>query len=209
MHVVVGGVDQRVGDVADRVQQLPLLDNGPRNRLLLAQRMRAPGLGVAPHQHRILRVKKNHARVQQRFHLFENLREAVKGLTLANIHYDGRALKLGRLFEQGGKAGQQFQRQVVHGVKAQILECLEGRGLARAGDSGHDDQLFGRGFLGGFGGPARGGRPGRRLGRRHGHILHRTAAFALCTEAIQAAEKVFPSLHPPRGLAQGWNEPSA
>ncbi len=64
-----------------------------------------PGLGVAPHQHRVLRIQKDHARVQQHFHLFENLRETVKGLALPDIDYDHRALNFVGFFHQSGKIG--------------------------------------------------------------------------------------------------------
>ena len=49
------------------------------------------------------------------------------------------------------------KRDNLDGVKAQILEGLEGRGFARAGDSGDDHQFLARraGALGGFAGGRR------------------------------------------------------
>ena len=84
--------------------------------------------------------------MQQLFHPFENLRETVESLALANIHHNGRTLNFDGFLHQSGKIRQQFQRQVVNGMEAQIFKGSERRSFARAGDSSDYDQFL-RGLL--------------------------------------------------------------
>ena len=126
VYVEIRSVNQRVGDVANGVQQLPLLHNGARNSLRPAQRVRPPCFRVAAHQHRVLRIQKNHSRREQLAHALQYLGQAVQRGSFANIHHDRRALNLARCAYQRGKIRQQFERQVVHGVIAQIFKSLQG-----------------------------------------------------------------------------------
>ena len=56
--------------------------------------MRPPRLGVPPHQHRILRIQKHHARRQQLLYALQNLRQPVERRPFAHIHHDGCVLNL-------------------------------------------------------------------------------------------------------------------
>ena len=172
VHVEVRRVDERVGDVADGVEQLALLDDGAPHRLRTAERMRTPRFGVAPHQHGILGVKKNHARVQQISYGLQDFGQAVEGRAFANVHHDGGPLHFGGLADQAGEIGQQFHRQIVDAVKSQVLKSLERRSFARAGDSGNDHQIPWLAWLvlSAYDGS---GRLVRGLPRRHGFMLHR------------------------------------
>ena len=54
--------------------------------------MRSAGLGISPHQDRILRVKKHNTRGQHQLDLLDDLGQSIECLTLADIHHDRRAL---------------------------------------------------------------------------------------------------------------------
>ena len=79
VHVEVGGVDERVGDVADGVKQLALFNDGAPHRFAAAERVRAARLRVAADENRVLGIEKNHARLQQLLDAFQDLGQTVKG----------------------------------------------------------------------------------------------------------------------------------
>ena len=62
----------------------------------------------------------------------------------ANVHDQGGAADLGGLPHQFRKSRNQFDRQVVHAVVAEVLESFEDGGLAGATHAGDDDQFTGR-----------------------------------------------------------------
>jgi hypothetical protein len=129
VHVEVRSVDQRVGDVADGVEQLPLFDDGARDRFRPAQRVRPARLRVAAHQHGVLRVEKDHARGSSfltRLRISGRRSSVCPSRTSTTM---AARRSISRTFPPAGKIGQQFQRQIVDGVKAQILKALSAEAL--------------------------------------------------------------------------------
>ncbi len=104
--------------------------------------MRTARFRIAPHQHFILGVQKHHAGGQHRAHALENVGKTIERLPLAHIHHDGRAVDLGRLAHQVREIRQQLQRQIIHGVVAEVFECLQRRCFARPGDARDDHQFL-------------------------------------------------------------------
>ena len=94
MHVEVGGVDEGVGDVANRIEQLALFDDRAFDGLGSAQRMGPARLGVAPDEDGILGVEKDDARGQDLLDLFQNFGQTVERLAFANIDDDGCTFNL-------------------------------------------------------------------------------------------------------------------
>lgn len=86
--------------------------------------MRTPRLRIAAHQHFILGIEKDHARGQHCPDALQNIGKQVERLPLADIHDNGGAFDLRGLAHQVGKIRQQFQRQIIHGMKPKIFKCL-------------------------------------------------------------------------------------
>ncbi len=128
------------------IEQLALFDNGAPHRLRPAQRMRPARLRIAAHQHSVLRIEKDHARVQQ---LLDALRISGSRSSVApsrtSTTMAARSTSVD-LPTNAGELRQQFERKIVDAVKSKILKGLERRGFARAGDSGHDDQFLCQAF---------------------------------------------------------------
>ena len=84
-----GGVDERIGHVANGVEELALFNDGAGHGLRLAERMRAAGLGVAADEDDILGVEKDDAGGQQLAHADEDFRKAIERGAFAHIDDDG------------------------------------------------------------------------------------------------------------------------
>ena len=170
VNVEVRCVDEDVGHVADGVENLALFDDGAGDGLHAAQWVRASGLRVAADEDGVLRVEKNDRRRDELFDDFENVREAVEGLAFADVDDDGGLRNFTGAAHEFGEVGEEFEREIFDGLKADVFKCAQDAGFAGAADAGDDDQFLagaGRFFL-------------RRLDRHfrfsarcgHGHILH-------------------------------------
>src|SRR5690606_31202788 len=119
----------------------------------VGQRVPAAGVGVAPQQRFVACVEEHQLRLQpHRAHRRQPFGEL--GQVAAVAHVDAhRELLLGALGVGGGahELRQQFRRQVVHAVEAQVLEGVEGHALAAAGHAGDDQQRGGRAAVPGRG----------------------------------------------------------
>jgi len=120
------GVDKSVGDIADRIEELAFFDDGTGDGFLLAEGVGATGFGVTTNEDGVLGVEENDASRKLLTDLLEDFGESVEGLTFAHINDDGGAVDFGGVTNEAGKIGQQFEGQVVNGVKAEILKSLEG-----------------------------------------------------------------------------------
>src|ERR1017187_4974315 len=140
VYVELRRVQHHVGDVADGVEPLAFGAYALRHGLA-AHRVRPPRLGKPAHQRLFVRLQEYHAGRKRLSHLLQNRRKAVQPRRLAHIHHQRRARNLGRLPHQVGKAWNQFQRQVVHRVVAEVIKRLQRRQLPRAGHPGQNHQL--------------------------------------------------------------------
>lgn len=142
---------RRVDDVflvAQGGQQFPfagdaVLQRGFQAFVLQAvgQRMAAPGFGIALHQGMVVGFQEDH--VQRRAHGAQAGQDAGQVVQIARrAHIDGdrhpfQAAVLGA----GDEFVQETHRQVVDAGIAGVLQHAQGHGLARAGDSGDEDDV--------------------------------------------------------------------
>ncbi len=89
MDVEGGRIDERIGQVANGVEQLAFFDDGAGNCFGPAQRVGTPRLGVAAHQHGILRIEKDNAGRNDFADVDEDFRQAVERDALAHVDHDG------------------------------------------------------------------------------------------------------------------------
>ncbi len=112
--------------------------SGCGRRVSLKRRSRMDSVGF----------EENHLGGQHALDRIHDRRQRFQLRAFANVHHQRSALDLGGLPDQFGKVRNQFHRQVVHAVVAQILESLEDRGLARPAHAGDDDQFARRTAIG-------------------------------------------------------------
>jgi len=105
MHVEPGSVDERIGNIANWIQQLALFHNRTGDGRRAAQRVRTAGLGVAANEHGVLSIKKDHPSIELLPDSLQNLRQPVERRPLAHIDNDGRPLHIGRRTHKGSEVG--------------------------------------------------------------------------------------------------------
>src|ERR1035437_6123810 len=141
MHIELRRIQHNVRDIPHGIQPLSFRPNPLNHRLTAAHRVRPARLREAAHQCLFAGLQEDHPRRKHLAHLLQNRRKAIQPHALANIHHQGRELDLDRLADQVGKPRNQFQRQIVDRVVAQVLKRLQSRQLPRARHAGQDHQL--------------------------------------------------------------------
>jgi hypothetical protein len=150
VHVEIRGIDEDIGDVADGVKELALFNNGAGDGLHAAQGVGAACLAVAADENLILRVEEDDRGGDEPLDVLEDIRKTVEGLALANIDDNSCMLNLSRVSDEFGEVWEEFEGEIINGLKAEVFEGSQDTGFARAGDSGHDDELFATRKFGGF-----------------------------------------------------------
>ena len=144
VDVEVGSVNERVGDVANGIEELTLFDDGAPDGFRLAEGMRAACFRVPADEHGVLSVEIDDAGLKKFLDALEDFREAIESGALANVHDDSGAFDLNGFTDDRGELREQFEGQIVDAVVSQILKGLKRRSFACAGDSSEDDKLLGR-----------------------------------------------------------------
>jgi hypothetical protein len=78
VDVEVGGVDERVGDVADGIEELALFDDGAPDGFRAAEGVGAARFRVAADENGVLRVEKDDAGGSSLLDALEDFRQAVE-----------------------------------------------------------------------------------------------------------------------------------
>lgn len=79
--------------------------------------------------------------------LLQGVGQLTEHLPAAGIHHNGGAAVVGRRgVAQIGKAAQQRRGNIIHAVESDVLQRIDDAGLARAGKTGHNQQLHGASF---------------------------------------------------------------
>src|ERR1022692_3069063 len=141
-----GGVDDQVRHGADRRQLRAFALDAAGDGLIRTQRMRPAGLTEAADDGVVVRLQKEEPRGHRFADAGEDFGKHLQPGALANIHHQGCRVNGGIVARQLGELRDQFHRQVVDGVEAQILQGLQDGTLARSTQPGDDHQF---GFVGG------------------------------------------------------------
>ena len=110
--------------------------------------MGTTGFGIAAEQSGFAGLEKDDGGGERLPDLLKDSGEALQRLAFADVDDQRGAIDLGGLADEIGEARQQFERQIVDGVVAEVFKGLESRGFAGAGESGEDDELAGAGWSG-------------------------------------------------------------
>ena len=140
MDVELRGVDD-FGKGAEGTQVAAFRFERGLDGRIRAQRVRTASLAEAPHENGIGGLEEDDLGRNRTPNRFQNDRQLLQRGTFAHVHDQGGAAKLARLHGQVGKLGNEFNRQVVDAVVAQILEGLQNGGLTRTTHAGNDDQF--------------------------------------------------------------------
>src|SRR5208283_2239826 len=141
MNVELRSIDHQVGDGADGPQMPSLRAQGSPHGGARSQRVRAARLAKAAKQDWITGFEKDNARRNDSPHRLQNRRQLLELRTLAHVNHQRRARNFARLQGQFGEARNEFDRQIVDAVKAEIFKRLQGRGFARPAHPRNDDQF--------------------------------------------------------------------
>src|ERR1700692_3299799 len=104
MHVVSGGIDTDVGQIADGIEKLSLRMDRANHRLRPAQWVRKPGLRESTHQGWIGSIEKHHRGRKNFSYLAEDRGEAIEMLSLAHVDDQRRTVDLRRLAHPVGNS---------------------------------------------------------------------------------------------------------
>src|SRR5436309_3172970 len=142
VHGERAGVQDAVGDLAQRLQLLALAPDGVGESAAPGGGMRPTRLAEAVDQHIVARIEVEHLeRDAAPTQLLEDARELVEEVPVARVEAERHApYLLARALPQLDEAGDERHRQVVDAVEPQVLEHLDGAALARAGEAGHHGQ---------------------------------------------------------------------
>ena len=140
VHVELGGVEDDVGDVADRVEALAL-----RADAVTTVSPRPMGCGRRVSEKRRTRASslasRKTTRVGRTLRTFLRMAGSGRAACLRARRRPGRRVRSRGLAHEVGEARDEFQRQVVDGVEAEVLKRFERGELAGAGHAGQDHQF--------------------------------------------------------------------
>ncbi len=143
VHIQPGRVDHQIGRLADRPQAHSLTLNALGDRPG-PQRVRPPGLAVTAHQRAVVGLEEDQPNRNSAPQRLQEAGQLAEFLPFAHIHHERRVADLVRRVHQLGKRGNQANRQIVHGIVAEILKSAKSRTFARAAETSEDDEF--RGF---------------------------------------------------------------
>ncbi len=143
MHIELRSIDDQVCNGANVLQVTALCAQGSFHRAVRTERMRAAGLAITAQQDFIRSFEEDHFGGDHPLDRFHDGRQFFQLATFADVDHQSGA-RIFRRLHQFGEARDQFHRQIINRVVAEVLESFKHRSFAGAAHAGDDYELAGR-----------------------------------------------------------------
>jgi len=139
VDVELRGIDDKISEPTDSAQMAALGGEGGADGGAGSERMGATRFAEAAEQDGIASLEKNDARGDEALDGLQDGGEFFELRAFAHVDDQGGARNLARSQRDLGKAGDQFDGQVVDAIISEVFEGLECGGLPGAAHAGDDD----------------------------------------------------------------------
>src|SRR5215469_3159108 len=142
VHVELRGIDDHIGEFADRLHQRALVAQAFAHRIVLSEGMRTARFAIAAQQRVFVSFNEDQRNRVILLEMFQQRGQFFELQSLTRVYQQGRSREI--TFASTVKLrknGNQVHREVVHAVETHVFEGAENRAFAGTGKTGKDDEL--------------------------------------------------------------------